>query len=482
MDFSKLTIKKFHQGLNKKTFSCQEIVKLYFDQIKLHNPNLNAFINLNQEESVHQAEMIDKKIKEKKEIGLIEGVPMAIKDNIVTKNLITTAGSRILQNYTPAFNATVIEKLKTQRALILGKTNLDEFAMGSSNETSWFGPVKNPLDTQRVPGGSSGGSAVAVASQMSLIALGSDTGGSVRQPAAFCGLYGFKPTYGRISRYGLISMASSLDQIGILSQNLEDMEIIFDAIQGYDLKDATSLNEEQIKPLERKINKKKTDLVIGVLGDSFMTNLDIGVKNNFKRSLRELQKLNYKIIEVKLPHLEYALACYYLIMPAEVSSNLARYDGMRYGYSSVNDPKVKSTNLEQVYFKTREKGFGSEVKRRIILGTYILSAGYRDAYYLQAQKIRTLIQRDFEQAFENVDLIATPTTATPAFKLGEKMNDPLQMYLSDIYTCPVNLAGLPALSIPNGQAENLPTGLQIIGSAMGEKRIFDLARIYSANK
>ena len=492
MQLNELTIKEAHEGLKKREFTSVELTRACLDQIEKLNKKINAFISVTEKQALEQAEEVDKRINQGKEIDILEGIPLAIKDNILVEGIRATAGSKMLENYVAPYNATVIEKLKEKGAVILGKTNMDEFAMGSSSETSHFGPVCNPCDLERVPGGSSGGSAAAVASHMCLGALGSDTGGSVRQPASFCGIVGLKPTYGRVSRYGLIAMASSLDQIGVLAKSVEDTELLLRAIEGKDKLDSTSVESNPKSkipnPKPRKVSanwrilrggqtqnpKPKTqNLRVGIPKECFEKGLDGEVKKTIEQAIDKFKKAGAEIIDINLPYMKYALACYYITMPAEVSSNLARYDGIKFGYSN-----KMAENLLEAYIQSRAEGFGQEVKRRIILGTFTLSAGYYDAYYKQAQKVRALIKKDFNQAFENVDLIITPTTPTTAFKIGEKIEDPLAMYLSDIYTVPVNLVGLPAISIPCGEADNLPVGLQIIGRQFDEDGVLGLARMF----
>jgi aspartyl-tRNA(Asn)/glutamyl-tRNA(Gln) amidotransferase subunit A len=472
MDLSNLTIKKTQEGLLNKKFSAVELVKEYFKKIK-KGKNFNAFLNLNETGALAEAKNVDIKITKSEKLGLPSGIPIAVKDNILVKDIVCTSGSKILENYVAPYDATVIKKLKEAGAIILGKTNMDEFAMGSSTENSAFGPTKNPRDLKRVPGGSSGGSAAAVAADLCVAALGSDTGGSVRQPASFCGVVGFKPTYGAVSRYGLAAMASSLDQIGPIAKTVEDAEIIFNAIRGKDKLDSASVSDERIKIITKKFSKKKNlkDIKIGIPKEYFIRGMDSEVEKKVKEKIKELEKAGAKIKEVSLPHAEYALAAYYIIMPAEVSANLARYDGIRYGVS-----EKKAKNLLETYLKTRAKNFGDEPKRRIMLGTYVLSSGYYDAYYLQAQKMRTLIQDDFKKVFSEVDCLITPTCPTTAFKIGENIDDPLTMYLNDIFTVSANVAGVPAISLPCGEAHGLPVGIQVMGEWFGEEVVFKVAK------
>ena len=469
MNLNELTIKQAHDGLVAKKFSSVKLTEACLTQIKKLNKKLNAFITVTEKEAMEQASAVDKKIAKGGKIGILEGVPVALKDNLLVKNVRATAGSKILENYVAAYDATVVEKLKAAGAVILGKTNLDEFAMGASTETSYFGPTKNPADTTRVPGGSSGGSATAVAANMCIFALGSDTGGSVRQPASFCGVVGMKPTYGAVSRYGLMAMASSLDQIGSIAKTAEDAEIVFEVIRGQDSMDSTTFGQKT-KKLKKQKNIK--EIKIGLPKEYFMGGLDREVEKSVREAVKKLEKMGAEVREVSLPRAEYALAVYYLIMPAEVSANMARYDGIRYGYRT-----EKAKNLLQTYQKTRAEGFGDEVKRRIMLGTYALSAGYYDAYYLQAQRMRTLIKQDFEKVFKEVDCLITPTAPTTAFKIGEKINDPLTMYLSDVFTVSANVAGLPAISVPCGRVGKLPVGLQIMTPWFSEEKIFEIAKL-----
>ncbi|MDD5625722.1 MAG: Asp-tRNA(Asn)/Glu-tRNA(Gln) amidotransferase subunit GatA [Patescibacteria group bacterium] len=467
MILNNLTILEAHQGLKKKEFSSEDLVRSCLDEIKKQDKKINAFITVLEKEAIERAKTIDKQIASNGLNNFLTGIPLAIKDNILIQDVRATAGSKILSEYCSPYDATVIKKLKDAGAIFVGKTNLDEFAMGSSTENSFFGPTKNPRDLERVPGGSSGGSAAAVTAKMCLGALGSDTGGSIRQPASFCGVVGLKPTYGKVSRFGLMAMASSLDQIGPIGNSVDDVAVLLDAIEGKDNFDSTSVETPKIENLKLKIE----NLRIGIPKEYFIKGLDSQIKKNIDHLIKKLKDEGAEIKEVSLPHTKEALACYYIIMPAEVSANLSRYDGIRYGYS-IQEGK----NLLDVYLNSRTQGFGDESKRRIILGTYILSKGYYEAYYLKAQKVRTLIKNDFQEAFKKVDCLLTPTTPTTAFKIGEKIDDPLNMYLSDIYTVPVNLAGLPALSMPVGKIDKLPFGLQIIGNYFEENKILEIAK------
>lgn len=479
MDLSSLTIKKIHEGLKAKDFSALELCGVFFDKIKKDDQKIHAYLNLTEELAKKQAKETDEKISAGGEIGILEGAPCAIKDNILIQGEKCTAGSKILENYVAPYDAGVIKKLKKQNAVFLGKTNLDEFAMGSSTENSAFGPTRNPKDTERVAGGSSGGSAAAVAADECVFSLGSDTGGSIRLPASFCGVVGLKPTYGAVSRAGVMAMASSLDQVGPLAKNVEDCRLVFDAIKGKDEKDSTGMIRHPERSEGSLIKAKR--LRIGLPKEYFAEGLDKDVEKSVRNAILKMAGAGAEIKEISLPHAKYALACYYVIMPCEVSANLARYDGIKYGASAILDKKTVLKDLEEVYSRSRGENFGAEVRRRIMLGTFALSAGYYDAYYLKAQKVRTKIIEDFKKAFKEVDLIFSPTSPATAFKIGEKMEDPLQMYLSDIYTISANLAGVPALSMPcgqaqpNGSANSLPVGLQILGPQFSEDLIFDAA-------
>jgi len=468
METSDLTIEKIHQGLKKKEFSAKEIAESFLKNIEDKDSEISAFLIKTDEIALKQAREVDDFIFQKREISPLAGVPVAVKDNILVEGIKCTAASKILKNYEAPYDATVIKRIKEKNGVILGKTNLDEFAMGSSTENSAFGATKNPRDLERVPGGSSGGSAAAVAAGEACYALGSDTGGSIRQPASFCGVVGLKPTYGTVSRYGLMAFASSLDQIGPITKTVADAEIVFNAIKGKDPQDSTSLNldNKATPPFEIE------NLKIGVPKEYFVRGIEKEVEKAVKNTISKAEQKGLEVKEISLPHTKYALPTYYIIATSEASSNLARYDGIKYGFSD-----QKGKELLDVYLKTREEGFGKEVKRRIMLGTYSLSAGYYDAYYLKAQKVRHLIKKDFEEAFKQVDLIFCPVSPIVAFKIGEKIEDPLSMYLVDAYTIPVNLAGLPALSLPCGKSGKLPVGLQIIGPRFSEDKIFGAGRL-----
>ena len=477
MKLTDLTIIQAHQGLKKKEFSALELCKAYLEKIKEKDKEIFAFLTVIENLALSQAKKIDDLISVGKEISILAGLPCAIKDIILVEDVKCTAGSKILENYIAPYDATVIKKLKSEGCLILGKTNLDEFAMGSSTENSAFGPTHNPHDLTRVPGGSSGGSAAAVAANECVYALGSDTGGSIRLPASFCGVVGLKPTYGAVSRYGLIAFASSLDQIGPITKTVEDCKIVFEAIKGWDDMDSTSVElSQKPKTKNEKLNLK--EIKIGIPKEYFIKGIDGEVKKAIEATIKKYQEMGAKIAEVSLPHTEYALPAYYIINPSEASANLSRYDGIKYGFSKKQETRNKKQDLLDVYLKSREEGFGQEVRRRIMLGTYSLSAGYYEAYYLRAQKVRTLVKKDFEKVFEKVDCLLTPVSPFVAFKIGEKIKDPLSMYLVDVYTVSVNLAGLPALSLPCGKAGSLPVGLQIIGKPFEENRILEIGEIF----
>jgi aspartyl-tRNA(Asn)/glutamyl-tRNA(Gln) amidotransferase subunit A len=470
MEIGNLTIKQAHEGLIKKEFSAVDLARHYLDRIERLDKDFCSFLTKTGDLALSQAKEIDGLIYRGETIPILAGIPFALKDIILVKDIRCTAGSKVLENYIASYDATCVKKLKKQGAVILGKNNMDEFAMGSSGENSGFFPTRNPHDLERVPGGSSSGSAAAVAADLAIFALGSDTCGSIRQPASFCGVVGLKPTYGAVSRYGLIAMASSLDQIGTITKTVEDAKLIFDVISGKDEMDSTSvaIKKEANWKLEIK------NLRIGVPKEFFSKGLDPEVEKIVRSAIKKYEDSGAKIKEISLPYsTDHALATYYIIMPSEVSANLARYDGIKYGYST-----KEAKDLFDFYLKTRKEGLGQEVKRRIMLGTYALSAGYYDAYYLKAQKIRTLIKKGFDKAFETVDVLMTPVSPTTAFKLGEKMADPLSMYLSDVYMGAVNLAGLPAISIPCGQIKNLPVNFQIIGNKFEENRIIEVGKFF----
>jgi aspartyl-tRNA(Asn)/glutamyl-tRNA(Gln) amidotransferase subunit A len=462
-----LSISQVHEKLIQKYFSAREVAHAYIASMQQQESSLNAFITQTPELALQTAGEIDEKIAKKEFISKLAGIPCSVKDSILLKDVLCTAGSKILKEYIAPYEATPVGRLRDQGVLFMGKTNTDEFNMGASTENSAYGVTKNPYDKTRVAGGSSGGSAASVAASESLISLGEDTGGSIRQPAAFCGVVGLKPTYGAVSRHGSIAIASSLDQIGPFAKTAEDAEMVFEAISGKDDFDATSL-EHTYKARE---NFQLKGLRIGIPKEYFAEGLAPEIKEQIEVTFKKLQEVGAILEEVTLPHTKYALPAYYVVNTSEISSNLARYDGMRYGASA-----RESENLLSTYLQTRGEYLGEEVKRRIMLGTYALSAGYYDAYYIRAQKIRSLLKQDFNQAFENVDVLMGPVSPVLPFKIGERTQDPLSMYLVDIYTVPANLTGIPALSIPVGMVDNLPVGLQIIGKAFSENLLFAIAK------
>jgi aspartyl-tRNA(Asn)/glutamyl-tRNA(Gln) amidotransferase subunit A len=466
------TISGVRDALQAKEISARELTKDFFARIENRNRELNAFLALSIDRAYVQADRIDAMIAKGEALPALAGVPIAVKDVISTRGVTTTCGSKILESYVPPYDATAVERLERAGAVILGKTNCDEFAMGSSNENSAYCPVRNPVALDRVPGGSSGGSAAAVAAGLAVAALGTDTGGSIRQPGACCGIPGMMPTYGRVSRYGLIAFASSLDRIGPLTQNVTDASVLMSIMAGHDPNDSTSA-AVPVPDYGAKLESPLQGIRIGVPEDYFGEGLDSEVREKVLAGIALLEKLGAKRIPSHMPHTDYAIATYYIVATAEASSNLARYDGVRYGL------RMPSSSLREMYKKTREGGFGPEVKRRIMLGTYVLSAGYYDAYYLRAQKVRSLIARDFADAFQKVDAIITPTAPSPAFRLGEKTADPLQMYLADIYTVTGSLAGVPGISVPCGKTKaGLPIGMQIFGPHFEEGRVLQLARAF----
>ncbi len=470
MEMYSLTIHQAAELLQKKEISSVELTKAVLDRIQQVDPDVGAYITVAGESAIKEAKEADRRIQQG-EATPLTGIPLAIKDLISTKGLRTTCGSKILEHYIPTFNATVIEKVKQQGAVITGKVNMDEFAMGSSNEHSAFGTTRNPWDLSRVPGGSSGGSAAAVAADMCLGALGSDTGGSIRQPASHCGVVGMKPTYGRVSRYGLVAFASSLDQIGPLAKDVRDCAILTGAIAGHDPRDSTSVPMD-VPDYLASLSGGLQGITVGICREYGMAQgLDPEVARSVEEAINRMESLGAKTVEVSLPHTEYAVAAYYIIAPAEASSNLARYDGVKYGFRN-----MQADNLLEMYTSTRSFGFGDEVKRRIIIGTYCLSSGYYDAYYRKASQVRSLITNDLKKAFEICDVIASPVAPTPAFRIGDKTNDPLKMYLSDMFTLSANLAGVPAISLPCGfSSEGLPIGLQLTGKHFKEETLFKVA-------
>jgi len=467
-----LTLVELRAKLDNRELSSVEVTKAYLDRIAATDPDINAFITQCNETAIIEAEAADQAIAAG-EVAPLTGLPIAVKDIFNTVGLPTTCASHILENYISPYDATTIARIKEQKAVIVGKLNMDEFAMGSSNETSAFGPVRNPWNLDYVPGGSSGGSAACVAARQAAATLGTDTGGSVRQPAAFCNVVGLKPTYGRVSRYGVVAYASSLDQVGPITQDVRDCALLLQAIAGYDPADSTSVNTP-VPDYQANLSGDLKGLRIGLPQEYLIEGLDEDVRKAVEQATATYRDLGAEIVEVSLPHTAYAVACFYLIATAEASSNLARYDGVRYGLRDDNAEK-----LVDMYMQSRAAGFGAEIKRRIMLGTYALSSGYYDAYYIKAQKVRTLIRQDFLNVFEEVDVLLTPVAPTPAFALGEKTDDPLKMYLSDIYTIPVNLAGTCAMSLPCGfSTEGLPIGLQLIGKPFDEATMLRTAHAF----
>lgn len=466
MEFFEYTAHELQKLLKAKEVSAVDVAKSVYDRISEVEPDVHAYVTLTENMALAEAASIDKKRAAGETLGPLAGIPVAVKDNMATKGVLTTCSSRILSNHYPVYNGTVVQKLYDAGIVMTGKTNLDEFAMGSSTETSYFGTTRNPWNIETVPGGSSGGSAAAVAADEAIMGIGSDTGGSIRQPAALCGVVGLKPTYGLVSRYGLFAFASSLDQIGPITKDVTDCAIMLNVIAGHDNRDSTSVKVD-IPDYTKSLKKDIKGLKVGVIKELMGEGIDPAVKEAITKAVELMASLGAEISEVTLPNAEHALSAYYLIAPAEASSNLARYDGVRYGHRTERDVE----DMLDMYMKTRAEGFGAEVKRRIMLGTYALSAGYYDAYYGQAQKVRTLIISDFANAFESVDVVISPTSPTVAFKIGEKTENPLQMYLSDVCTIPVNLAGLPGISLPCGLSGGLPIGLQIIGKPFDESSL-----------
>ena len=467
------SIQELHKLLVSKELSCTELTEEFLQHIDKNEQNIQAFLTLTEETALAKAAEIDKKIASKEEIGLLEGIPVALKDNICTEGIRTTCASRMLDNFVPPYDATVAQKLADAGTVLLGKLNMDEFGMGSTTESSAFHPTFNPWDYSRVPGGSSGGSAAAVAGREVAFALGTDTGGSIRQPAAFCGLVGLKPTYGTVSRYGVVAFASSLDQVGPITKTVRDNAIVLSSIAGHDPKDSTSaslIKEDYTQYLENNVKKLK----IGIPKEFFGDGLSPDVHAVIDSALKTLEKLGAEIEECTMPHIEYAMPAYYTISPAEASSNLARFDGVNYGF------RVEADDMVEMFKQTRAEGLGPEVKRRIMLGTYALSSGYYDAYYLKAQKVRTLVKKDFDQALAKYDVLISPTTPTIAYKAGEK-SDLLSMYLGDAYTIPINLAGLPAITIPAGFVAGMPVGMQIIAKHFAEGLLYRVAYTYEQN-
>ena len=465
------TAAELGRGIRAGDFSSEEVTRHFLGRIERGNARLNAFITVTAEQAIDAARRADAAIAAGQGSALT-GVPLAHKDIFCTRGILTTCGSRMLSNFVSPYDATVVERLAAAGMVTLGKTNMDEFAMGSSNETSFYGPVRNPWDEQRVPGGSSGGSAAAVAARLAPVATGTDTGGSIRQPAALTGLTGVKPTYGRVSRYGMIAFASSLDQAGVLAQTAEDAALLLEAMSGYDPKDSTSV-DAPVPAYSSQLDRPVKGLKIGVIREFFGEGLDPATGDAVQAALEVYRSLGAQLVEVSLPALPLSVPTYYVVAPAECSSNLSRFDGVRFGYRCENP-----ADLLDLYTRSRGEGFGAEVKRRIMTGTYVLSAGYYDAYYLKAQKVRSLINADFKRAFAEVDVLIGPTAPTPAFGIGAKVDDPITMYLNDIYTIGANLAGLPALSAPCGLVEGLPVGLQLIGPHFAEPRLLEAAHAY----
>jgi len=476
MDLHKLTIHQLHDLLVKRETTSKEITEAFYRRIRGIDDKIKAYLILTEEAALRQAERVDRKISSGEEIGDLAGIPLGLKDILCTKGVRTTCGSRILEGYVPFYDATVVQKLKEKEAVFLGKLNMDEFAMGSSTENSAYQITHNPWDLSRIPGGSSGGSAASVAAHECAAALGTDTGGSIRQPASCCGVVGLKPTYGRVSRYGLVAFASSLDQVGPFAKDVEDCAIMMNAISGYDPRDSTSVYLE-VPDYRQSLRSDVKGLRIGIPNEYFIEGMDADVEKAIVGAIDQFKRLGAEVQRISLPHTEYAVAVYYIICTAEASSNLARYDGVKYGHRS-----REFKDLMELYTQTRAEGFGPEVKRRIILGTYVLSAGYYDAYYRKASQVRTLMKTDFDEAFQKVDVILTPTAPTPAFRIGEKVEDPLQMYLSDVFTIPVNLAGIPAITIPCGfSGEGLPIGLQVMGKHFDEGKLLRVAYTFEQN-
>ncbi len=476
MELYSLTLHEAHELLKDRRISSLELTKSVIKRIEEVEDRIDSYITLNIENALKQAKDADKLIGLNKELPFLTGIPIAVKDIFCTKGILTTCASKILSNFIPTYDATVVKRILKEHAVIIGKTNMDEFAMGSSTERSYFKITKNPWDTSRVPGGSSGGSASAVAADECIASIGTDTGGSIRQPAALCGVVGMKPTYGRVSRFGMIAFASSLDQGGTLTKDVRDCAILMNIISGYDPFDSTSL-EIPVPDYTQSLIEDIKGIKIGVPKEYFIEGMDKDVENSIFSSMDILKKLGATIKEISLPHTEYALPVYYIIAPAEASSNLARYDGVRYGYRAKDNK-----DMIDMYMKTRGEGFGKEVKRRIMLGTFVLSSGYYEAYYGKAQQVRRLVKNDFDEAFKEVDVIISPTSPTKAFKIGEKLDDPLKMYLSDIFTIPVNLAGITAISIPCGFSEDgLPMGLQIMGNHFREDLVLKVAYTFERN-
>ena len=475
MELYEFTLHELQDKIKKGEVTATQITASVFDRIEAVEDKVHAFIRLMKDEAFAAAAKVDAEIKQGR-IKPLSGIPVALKDIVCTQGVPTTCGSHILHNFVPPYNATVVQKLLDAGAIFVGKANMDEFAMGSSTETSYFGPTRNPWDLERIPGGSSGGSAAAVAAEECIASIGSDTGGSIRQPAALCGVVGMKPTYGRVSRFGLIAFASSLDQIGPFTKDVEDCAVMMNVLAGYDPRESTSVNAD-VPDYRQFVGRDIRGWRIGIPKEYVVEGIDPEIGASLKNAMAVMQKAGAQCVNVSLPHTPYCVAAYYIIAPAEASSNLARYDGVRYGFRA---PEARE--LLDMYKKTRRQGFGAEVKRRIMIGTYALSAGYYDAYYKKASQVRTLIRRDFEEAFKQCDVIMTPATPTPAFKLGEKTDDPLQMYLSDIFTISANLAGIPGISVPGGFTQGgLPIGIQFLGGPFEEGKLIQIASAFEKN-
>lgn len=473
MNIKNITIKETAALIKDKKISPVELTKAFLERIETVDKDLNTYITVLSDQALKTAESAENEIMKGNYLGPLHGVPIGLKDIFVMKDVAATCGSKMLENFISPYDATVTTRIKKSGAVILGKNNMDEFAMGSSNETSFFGPVRNPWNTGKVPGGSSGGSASATAAGLCTASLGTDTGGSIRQPAALCGVTGLKPTYGRVSRYGMIAFASSLDQAGPLTRSVEDAAIILNIISGRDELDSTSV-DVPVPDFTKNLNGDIKGMKIGIPKEYFVDGMDNDVERSVLKAIQDIKSLGAEIVEISLPHTKYAISTYYIIAPCEASSNLARYDGVRYGYRTPD-----ADSLRDLFFRSRSEGFGEEVKRRIMLGTYALSSGYYDAYYLKSQKVRTLIREDFKKAWETVDVIVAPTTPETAFDINEKTDDPIKMYLSDVLTIPCNIAGIPGLSTPCGfSSDNLPIGLQILGKSFDEDSILRVAHAY----
>lgn len=474
MELYKQTIAQLHGQLLDKKISSVELTQSVLERLKKTEPAIQAYLHVTEQQAISAAQRVDDKIAKGEKIAPLAGIPMSLKDLICTDGIRTTCASKMLENFVPPYDATIVTKLKDNDFVLLGKTNMDEFAMGSSTETSAFQKTYNPWDLSRVPGGSSGGSAASVAAGSAIYSIGSDTGGSIRQPASFNNIVGIKPTYGRVSRYGAIAYASSLDQLGPMTRSVEDAAIVLNAISGYDEKDSTSINQALPDYTKSLVNDIK-GLKFGIPKEYFANGLDPKVADTIRKAISKIEEMGGKIVEISLPHTEYAVTTYYIISPAEASSNLARFDGVGYGYRSPN-----GKSLVEMSTNTRTEGFGEEVRRRILLGTYVLSSGYYDAYYVKAMKVRTLIKQDFKNAFDNVDLVLAPASPTVAYKIGD-MVDPLSAYLLDAYTIPINLAGLPAISVPCGFVDGMPVGMQLIGKPLAEETLLRAAFAYEQN-